>query len=304
MAGEIHRRKKSKGFVTVDTHCLRNKDLKWDAKGLHTYLMQLPEDWRINLSDLENRSANGREGTTSPMNALLAAGYVYRERKHTSLGKFEGYDYHLFERPEHLEEWLTINGKPVNGKTVNGSAVNGKPATIKYEIEYPTDIQNKNEESGAHPENTDLKVEIHDPEIPGVKIVEGFVAPVRGETIDDLEKPIIEWVFGPDGKGDGPGRDSVRKWYADAFRKVTVKDVREMITKFCSVYATIGDEGKRQRMLTRPLDFFKLSFKGFIKSQDSFEAKAQEKQGQKNVSNQDAVYEDPKIPVYRAKNLS
>lgn len=121
--------------------------------------------------------------------------------------------------------------------------------------------------------------------------------PQRGETIDDLEKPILEWAF-------GPGRESVKKWYADAMRKVTVGDVKEMITKFCSVYATIGDEGKRQRMLTHPLEFFKLSFKGFIKSQDSFEAKAQEKQGQKNGNNQEAVYEEPKIPVYRAKTLS
>lgn len=186
MAGQIHRQKKNKDFVTLDTHCLRNPALKWDAKGLHSYLMQLPESWRINIADLETRSKTGREGTSSAMNALVKAGYVYRERVHGKKGKFEGYDYRVFERPEHTIGWLAVNGK-----TVNGFAVNGKTVTNKDEEVYSTSTLSKDEEiSLSLRENENKTVEaqpnlnqpagrgpgstvtVNDPELPGVKIVE------------------------------------------------------------------------------------------------------------------------------------
>lgn len=141
MAGKIYRRKKSSEFVTLDTHCSRNKKLRWAPKGLHTYLFQLPEDWKINIADLENRSEDGRDATTSAMNALMGAGYVIRERKHDDKGRFEGYDYFVFERPEHAIEWLTENGK-----AVNGSPVNGKTATSK--VLKPLSEVSKNEWEG------------------------------------------------------------------------------------------------------------------------------------------------------------
>jgi len=140
MAGQIHRQKKNRDFVTIDTHCLRNPNLKWDAKGLHSYLMQLPDDWSVNIYDLQRRSKTGRDGTQSAMDALIKEGYVYRELKHGEGGKFDGYDYHLFERPEHTENWKTVNGK-----SVNGLAVNGKSVTNKYDS--PTDLI-KDEERG------------------------------------------------------------------------------------------------------------------------------------------------------------
>ncbi len=153
MSGKIHRRKKSSDFVTLDTHCSRNKNLRWASKGLHTYLFQLPDDWQINIADLENRSEDGRESTTSAMNALINAGYVVRERKHDDKGRFEGYDYFVFERPEHAIEWLTVNGKSVNGKSVNGLTVYGKTATSKV-LSYSKKSNSKNEGRGNEAENT------------------------------------------------------------------------------------------------------------------------------------------------------
>jgi len=143
MAGKIHRQKKSSEFVTLDTHCLRNKSLKWDAKGLHSYLMQLPDDWQINIADLEKRGADGRDATTSPMKALIQCGYVVREQTFDSKGRFEGFDYHIFERPEHGLSFLT-NGYSENGKPENGLSVNGKTATSKV-LSYSKKSNSKNE---------------------------------------------------------------------------------------------------------------------------------------------------------------
>ena len=173
MAGNIHRQKKNRDFVTIDTHCLRNKDLRWDAKGLHSYLMQLPDDWKINVADLEKRSLDRHDGTMSPMRALIAAGYVYRERISGEKGRFVGYDYHLFERPEQTVEWLTVNGKSIDGKTVNGKSTTSK-------VLKPLSEVSKNEGEGERtppaPNNSTSKEE---------KKENGLVAPGREWSEED-----------------------------------------------------------------------------------------------------------------------
>ena len=105
-----------------------------------------------------------------------------------------------------------------------------------------------------------------DPAEPGLKVVAPFTMPKRVDTVDEAEQVIMEWAT-------GDGRESVRKWYADAARQCTLVDVTEMVSKFASVYLTIGDEGKRQRMAQDPLQFFKYTFKAFLKTEKSFGVK-------------------------------
>ena len=167
----IHRHKKVSSFVTLDTHCLRNQDIKWDAKGLHSYLCQLPSDWQINISDLTNRSNVGRDGTSAPMNELIKAGYIIRQKTKNENGKFAGYEYHVFERPEYAAEWIAINGISVNGISVNGISVNGKTATSKYE-------ESNYEEQQQQMKNENIDVAVFDPEVNAL-IIEQFKAEVK-----------------------------------------------------------------------------------------------------------------------------
>lgn len=205
-----------------------------------------------------------------------------------------GENYDAMERTDWTD--VPTDEKPEVGKDLrmkNRRCADEKPEvpTDEKPNNQTTNNQTTKKVKGAHAQNPEDK----NPKEPGGE-GRAFVPPQRGETIDDLEAPILEWAF-------GDGRESVRKWYADANRKCTEKDVRAMISKFCGVYATVGDEGKRERMLRKPLEFFKLSFKKFLKDQISFEAKEAVKTQQANGQNQEAVYSDPQIPVYRAKTL-
>ena len=129
MSGKIHRLKKESDFVTLDNHALRNKELSWKGKGLHSYLMHLPDDWQINIADLQNRSDDGRDSTAAGLRELINAGYVTRTRVIDDKTKqFIGYDYNIYERPEHA---IAVNGKAVNGLSVTGKAEYGKPVTNK-----------------------------------------------------------------------------------------------------------------------------------------------------------------------------
>jgi hypothetical protein len=223
MAGKIHRQKKSSEFVTLDTHCLRNKSLKWDAKGLHSYLMQLPDDWQINIADLEKRGADGRDATTSPMKALIQCGYVVREQTFDSKGRFEGFDYHIFERPEHglslLTNGYSENGKTENGKTENGLSVNGKTATSKV-LSYSKKSNSKNEGRGneeknapSPPKDFDEMLQLVNAEVATIEAEKEKISPVPAapsfpgsdisEEADELKNGVV--------RRDGPNYEAKKE---------------------------------------------------------------------------------------------
>lgn len=154
-----------------------------------------------------------------------------------------------------------------------------------------TNYQTTNQVGETHAKN--LKVELHDPKVPGVKIVEGFTIPKRVETADEAEEIIMFWA-------EGEGRETVRGWYSNALRKCTVKDVKDMVQAFIHAYLTIGDEAKRERMARDPLQCFKYTFKVFLKGQHAFERK-EETRKQANGQTPTTIYEQPTIRVFRTK---
>jgi len=71
--------KKEKNFLLLDKCCLHEKELSWGAKGLHCYLMSLPQHWQIKVSDLRNRARNGRDSVRGLLAELEGARYISRE---------------------------------------------------------------------------------------------------------------------------------------------------------------------------------------------------------------------------------
>ena len=126
----IRRAKKQNNFTVLDCTVIRMDNLSWKAKGLHTYLMQLPEDWQVNLNDLKNRSRDGREATQSALNELQKAG-LFERVVNREAGRFQSVEYIVHEYPI---EGFTENGFPVNGESENGFPVNGESATTNNEL--------------------------------------------------------------------------------------------------------------------------------------------------------------------------
>ncbi|MBQ8013868.1 MAG: hypothetical protein IJ257_05690 [Treponema sp.] len=90
-------------FTILDNTCIRDIRLSWKSKGLHTYLMSLPEDWKICLSDLINRSLDGRDSVTSAIKELESLGYMQRDVKRTEKGCFKNFCYMVFESPRNSD---------------------------------------------------------------------------------------------------------------------------------------------------------------------------------------------------------
>lgn len=186
MAGGIYRKKKESNYVVLDKHCLQNTSLSWAAKGLHSYLMGLPDDWKVTVSDLKNRSKDGRDATSTAMSALIQAGYVVRESEHDQAGRFAGYNYYVFETPDQAKEFLqtsTVSGLTVYGFSENGKTENGKPVTTKY---YNNQVTNKLTEEE---ETREIEIENFQPSEQKEKIN----PPIAPAPPDKKESPFLQF---------------------------------------------------------------------------------------------------------------
>jgi hypothetical protein len=88
-------------FVTIDTRPLENPRLSWRAKGLLTYLISRPPDWRVQMSQLEQISADGKTGLRTIMHELRDAGHASIEQVRSTDGKHAvGTEWVIYEDPK------------------------------------------------------------------------------------------------------------------------------------------------------------------------------------------------------------
>ena len=98
----IKQRKKEK-FTILDNTCIQDCNLSWKAKGVHTYLMSLPEDWKIHISEIVNHSCDGKAALYSAIQMLEQHGYIKKIRNRRKDGCFDNTVYQVFEVPEKIE---------------------------------------------------------------------------------------------------------------------------------------------------------------------------------------------------------
>lgn len=137
--------KKQQNFVILDKTCLNDKMLSWAAKGLHSYLLSLPDDWRVQVSDLQERSRNGRDAVRALLNELEQAGYIQKASCRDEVsGRFGGMEYLVLEVPESKKKDLTPS--PEKASSVNQVHKNpapGNPSPVVPAPEKPILLNNK-----------------------------------------------------------------------------------------------------------------------------------------------------------------
>jgi DnaD/phage-associated family protein len=94
----IFRVQKNTNFVVMDKTSLQDERLSWKAKGLHAYMLSLPNDWKFFDTELEKHAKDGRDSLKSAIKELKEFGYMKRNRKQNETGKFE-WETLIFEQP-------------------------------------------------------------------------------------------------------------------------------------------------------------------------------------------------------------
>lgn len=64
-------------YVIVDKTFLKGNNLSWKAKGILTYFMSLPNNWNINMNEIQTRSSDGLTSFWNGIKELKKAGYIH-----------------------------------------------------------------------------------------------------------------------------------------------------------------------------------------------------------------------------------
>lgn len=90
--------KKEKNYTVLDNTFIKDTRLSWKAKGLMTYLLSLPDDWTIHLSEIEKHATDGKSALRSAINELKDLGYLKAEQKREN-NRFAEMVYIIIENP-------------------------------------------------------------------------------------------------------------------------------------------------------------------------------------------------------------
>lgn len=75
-------------FTTVHRDTVNDSSLSWQARGLLIWLLDKPDDWRVNSTQIEHEAPNGREAVRAALRELERGGYIERKQGHDRLGRW------------------------------------------------------------------------------------------------------------------------------------------------------------------------------------------------------------------------
>jgi len=142
MAQSIFRIKKDKDnpYVILNKQFLNNSDLTLKGKGLLTYLLSLPDDWKIYEDEIVKHHKDGKASVRSAIKELISTGYIERERIRNSSGQLNGYNYYVYEVPTTSENPKMDKPLTVNSTLLSNNSTNNKVSNTY--ISLPTDGYN------------------------------------------------------------------------------------------------------------------------------------------------------------------
>jgi len=88
---------KDNPYLMLNKTSIQDSKLSWKAKGLHAYLLSLPDDWKIYVEELTKHAKDGKDSTKATINELEKMGYISKNKLRDGSGRFKGYEYIIFE---------------------------------------------------------------------------------------------------------------------------------------------------------------------------------------------------------------
>lgn len=137
--------KRERPFVQIDKRPLENVRLSWKAKGLLSYLMSRPDDWKIRMTQLVKVSSDGQSAVQAALIELRAAGHAeLRQMRSEDNAHAEGSEWVIYEealtsRFSGSQEILTLRKSAPNKKESNKKEISLARSEQVYGI-YPRKV--------------------------------------------------------------------------------------------------------------------------------------------------------------------
>lgn len=130
-----YRRHKKDNYTCIDNHVFRDNSLSMKAKGLLAQIYSLPDDWEYSVKGLTSLFSDGKDAVNSALQELIDHGYIIRTQRINKSGKFDGYEYDIYETPqtEKAEKPITENPSTDNPITEKSTQLNTKEENTKKE---------------------------------------------------------------------------------------------------------------------------------------------------------------------------
>ena len=229
---------KENPYVMINKSCLNDANLSWAAKGLHSYLLSLPDDWEIYVDELIKHTSAGRDHTYRVVNELLEHGYMEKVQYRCE-GKILGLNYTVFEvstgennaKAKISNVTLSDNGEIVEISTIQPNTENqdtDNPDTV-----FTTLLNNNNYEVIKEIKNKEVVV-VDEKQTQLLEMYKSFklqkkVMPQTTNLImsyiDKFDLEVFEQVF------IDASEDSVKSKYRyleDTFKKLVDKNIRTL----------------------------------------------------------------------------
>ena len=100
-------------FTVLHNKTIRDTRLSFKARGILTYLLSLPDNWRTSAEDLARNAPDGRDGIRSGLRELETFGYLRRTKHRADDGRVRTITT-VYDRPRKLAPPETAFPAPVN----------------------------------------------------------------------------------------------------------------------------------------------------------------------------------------------
>ncbi|MBR4744479.1 MAG: helix-turn-helix domain-containing protein [Oscillospiraceae bacterium] len=128
----IYRAEKNKDYTIMSNAHLKDTRLSLKAKGLLSYMLSLPDDWKFSTRGLVAHCREGTDSVRVALKELEAAGYLHRTRIRSGNGSFTEEKWEIHEIPEKNFSGNTAYGRATIGESCRGRPGSGKADTTKY----------------------------------------------------------------------------------------------------------------------------------------------------------------------------
>lgn len=129
-------------FTLMTNHHLKNKKLSLKAKGLHSLMLSLPDNWNYTLSGLVTLSKDGKDAVMAALKELEENHYLIRKQTQLKTDKgnrFSHMEYIIYQIPysdnPHTANPLTANsltGNPMQSNTNRSNTNNINYQSINH----------------------------------------------------------------------------------------------------------------------------------------------------------------------------
>lgn len=216
---------KDNPYLIINKTCINDNSLTWAAKGLHAYLMSLPDDWTIYINELTKHTSCGRDHTYTVIKELLKFGYMEKVQ-YRYQGKVLGLSYTVFETPIDVTNYDNTKPRIVNmnvnddGQIIENTTV--QPFTestdsVMSDTVDTTLLNNNNNKIITKQNNDSVVVVVSEKEKQLLEMYKSFKLEKRvmphtlkllKENIDKFDLEVFEQIF------ISASEDSVIKKYA------------------------------------------------------------------------------------------